>query len=47
MVANIGSIGLDETYPPLVPLSRVPLVVAMGAVRDEPVVEGGEVVAGK
>lgn len=47
MVTNIGSIGLDEAYPPLVPYSRVPMVVAMGAVRSEPVVEHGEVVAGK
>jgi pyruvate dehydrogenase E2 component (dihydrolipoamide acetyltransferase) len=47
MVTNIGSIGLDEAYAPLVPFSRVPIVVAMGAVRDEPVVEGGEVVPGK
>jgi pyruvate dehydrogenase E2 component (dihydrolipoamide acetyltransferase) len=47
MITNIGSIGLDEAYPPLVPLSRVPLVVAMGAVRDEPVVDDGEVVPGK
>lgn len=47
MVTNIGSIGLDEAYPPLVPYSRVPMIVAMGAVRDVPVVEDGEVVPGK
>lgn len=47
MVSNIGSIGLDEAYPPLVPYSRVPMVVAMGAVRDEPVVDGDKIVPGK
>jgi pyruvate/2-oxoglutarate dehydrogenase complex dihydrolipoamide acyltransferase (E2) component len=47
MITNIGSLGLDEAYPPLVPYSRVPLVVAVGAVTDEPVVERGEVVPGK
>ena len=47
MVTNIGSIGLDEAYAPLVPYSRVPMVVAMGAVRAEPVVEDGEVIAGQ
>jgi pyruvate/2-oxoglutarate dehydrogenase complex dihydrolipoamide acyltransferase (E2) component len=47
MITNIGSLGLDEAYPPLVPYSRVPLVVAVGAVTDEPVVEDGKVVPGK
>jgi pyruvate dehydrogenase E2 component (dihydrolipoamide acetyltransferase) len=47
MITNIGSLGLEEAYPPLVPYSRVPIVMAMGAVRDAPVVEDGRVVPGR
>lgn len=47
MITNIGSLGLQEAYVPLVPYSRVPIVLALGAVEDTPVVENGEVVAGK
>ena len=32
---------------PLVPYSRVPLLIALGAVQDAPVVEDGEIVVGK
>lgn len=47
MVTNIGSLGLEEAYVPLVPYSRVPLLLAMGEVRkvfvvgddDQPVVQ--------
>lgn len=47
MVTNIGSLGLDQAYVPLVPYSRVPILLAMGAIKDQPVVEDGEVVPGK
>jgi pyruvate dehydrogenase E2 component (dihydrolipoamide acetyltransferase) len=47
MVTNIGSLGLEEAFAPLVPYSRVPMVVAAGKVTDEPVVENGAVVPGK
>ncbi len=47
MITNIGSLGLSQAYVPLVPYSRVPLLVAMGAVEDRPVVEDGAVVPGK
>ena len=47
MITNIGSIGLDQAYVPLVPYARVPILLAVGAVRDVPVVEGGEIVPGK
>ena len=47
MVTNIGSLGLEEAYVPLVPYSRVPLLIALGAVKDEAVVENGEIVVGK
>lgn len=47
LVTNIGSLGLDVAYPPLVPYSRVPMVIAVGAVKDQPVVAAGAVVVGK
>ena len=47
MITNIGSLGLDEAYVPLVPYSRVPLLLAMGAVGDAPVVRGDSIVPGK
>lgn len=47
MITNIGSIGLDQAYVPLVPYARVPLLLALGAVREQPVAEGGKVVVGK
>jgi len=47
IVTNIGSLGLSEAYAPLMAYTRTPILLAVGAVRDEPVVEEGEVVAGK
>ncbi len=47
MITNIGSLGLSQAYVPLVPYSRVPLLVAMGAVEQVPVVEDGQVSVGK
>ncbi len=44
MVTNIGSLGLEAAYVPLVPYSRVPILLAMGAVKQAPVVVGGKVV---
>lgn len=47
MVTNVGSLGLEEAFVPLVPYSKVPLLLAVGAVQDEPVVEDGRVIAAK
>jgi pyruvate dehydrogenase E2 component (dihydrolipoamide acetyltransferase) len=47
MITNVGSLGLDMAYVPLVPYSKVPLLLALGAVRDQPVVDDGRVVPGK
>jgi pyruvate/2-oxoglutarate dehydrogenase complex dihydrolipoamide acyltransferase (E2) component len=47
MITNIGSLGLDTAYVPLVPYSRVPILIATGAVKDVPVVEEGKIVPGK
>lgn len=46
-ITNVGSLGLDMAFVPLVPYTRVPIFVAPGAVTDEPVVEDGRVVPGK
>jgi pyruvate dehydrogenase E2 component (dihydrolipoamide acetyltransferase) len=47
MITNIGTLGLDVAYVPLVPYSRVPMLIAAGAVKDVPVVENGAVVPAK
>ena len=47
VITNIGSLGLDMGYVPLVPYARVPIFVSPGVVRDEPVIEEGRVVPGK
>jgi pyruvate/2-oxoglutarate dehydrogenase complex dihydrolipoamide acyltransferase (E2) component len=46
-VTNVGSLGLDTAYVPLVPYTRVPIFCAVGLVRDVPVVDDGKVVPGK
>jgi pyruvate/2-oxoglutarate dehydrogenase complex dihydrolipoamide acyltransferase (E2) component len=47
MITNIGSLGLDKAYVPLVPYSRVPILVAVGAVKEAPIVEDGAIKVGK
>ncbi len=39
MVTNVGSLGLDTAYVPLVPYSHVPLLLALGSVKKVPVVD--------
>jgi pyruvate/2-oxoglutarate dehydrogenase complex dihydrolipoamide acyltransferase (E2) component len=47
VVSSLGSLGLESAFIPLVAYSRAPIVIAAGAVVDEPVVEQGRVVPGK
>jgi pyruvate/2-oxoglutarate dehydrogenase complex dihydrolipoamide acyltransferase (E2) component len=47
MITNIGTLGLDVAYVPLVPYSKVPILLATGAVKEQPVVDGGELRVGK
>jgi pyruvate/2-oxoglutarate dehydrogenase complex dihydrolipoamide acyltransferase (E2) component len=47
MITNIGALGLEAAYVPLIPYSRVPLIVALGAVKEVPLVENGKIVVGK
>ena len=44
MITNVGALGLEEAYVPLVPYSRVPLLLALGAIREVPVARNGRVV---
>lgn len=44
MITNVGSLGLDFAFAPLVPFARVPMVIAIGRVLERPVVEQGAVV---
>jgi pyruvate dehydrogenase E2 component (dihydrolipoamide acetyltransferase) len=42
MITNIGSLGLDMAFAPLVPYSRVPLLVAVGATAERVVAHQGQ-----
>jgi pyruvate dehydrogenase E2 component (dihydrolipoamide acetyltransferase) len=46
-ITNVGSLGLDVAYVPLVPYTNTPIFIAPGAVLDQPVVEDGKVIPGK
>ena len=46
-ITNVGSLGLDIAYVPLVPYTNTPIFIAPGAVLDMPVIEDGKVVRGK
>ncbi|WP_377639196.1 2-oxo acid dehydrogenase subunit E2 [Oryzobacter terrae] len=43
-VSNVGTLGLEEAFLAPVPFARVPVYLAIGAVRERPVVVGTEVV---
>jgi pyruvate dehydrogenase E2 component (dihydrolipoamide acetyltransferase) len=47
MLTNIGGLGLVEAFVPIAPYSRVPLILALGAVTDKAIVRDGQVVAAK
>lgn len=47
MITNVGSLGLDVAYVPLVPYSRVPILLAVGAVKERALVDDGKIVVGK
>lgn len=44
LLTNIGSLGLEQGFAALIPSTRIPMVVAMGAVQRKPVVRGDEIV---
>lgn len=43
MITNIGVLGLEAAYVPIVPYSRVPILLALGAVKQVPAVVDGAV----
>ncbi len=43
MITSIGTLGLDQAFVPLVPYSRVPLLLAVGAVKQTPIVVDGQI----
>ena len=46
MISNLGQMGIDNAYIPLVPYTKVPVVLAIGLLKPRPVVRGdGQVVA--
>ncbi|HND31785.1 MAG TPA: 2-oxo acid dehydrogenase subunit E2, partial [Myxococcota bacterium] len=47
VITSVGMMGLDEGFAPPTPFARVPLLVLVGAVRDAPVVQDGQVVVSK
>jgi pyruvate dehydrogenase E2 component (dihydrolipoamide acetyltransferase) len=47
MITNIGSLGLDFALAPLVPYSRTPCVLTLGAIRESPIVKNGAVEVGQ
>ena len=46
-ISNLGTLGLESGMAALVPYSRCPMAITVGAVRDEAVVKGNKVVPGK
>ncbi len=47
MITSVGSLGLDEGLVPLVPYSRIPLLIAIGTIREQPIVKNHQIVVGK
>nr|WP_254623640.1 2-oxo acid dehydrogenase subunit E2 [Myxococcus sp. CA033] len=47
VVTSLGSLGLERGFVATVPYTRVPLILAPGAVRSVPVVDAGELVPGR
>jgi pyruvate dehydrogenase E2 component (dihydrolipoamide acetyltransferase) len=43
MITNVGGLGVDMALVPLVPYSRVPLIISVGAIREKPWVVDGQV----
>ena len=43
-VTSVGSLGISEAFAPLSPITRTPIVLAVGKVEDKPVVRDGAIV---
>jgi pyruvate/2-oxoglutarate dehydrogenase complex dihydrolipoamide acyltransferase (E2) component len=44
LITNIGSLGLEQGFAALVPSTRIPMVIAVGAVQEKAIVREGSVV---
>ena len=42
MITNVGTFNIEVAYPPFPPILRVPIMIALSSIRDEAVVEEGE-----
>lgn len=47
IITSVGMMGLDEGFAPPTPFARVPLLVLVGAVREVPAVQDGQIVIAK
>lgn len=47
MITNIGALGLDMAFVPIAPYTRIPLIFAIGALKEKPVLKDGAVVPGR
>jgi pyruvate/2-oxoglutarate dehydrogenase complex dihydrolipoamide acyltransferase (E2) component len=47
MISNVGSLGIEMAFAPLVDFTRTPLLLAVGAVFEDTKVVDGEIVADK
>lgn len=47
MITYVGSLGIDHAFAPIAPYTRIPMVVAVGAVRSRPVAVDGRCVVRK
>ncbi|TNF60658.1 MAG: 2-oxo acid dehydrogenase [Deltaproteobacteria bacterium] len=45
IVTSVGVLGITEAFPPLLTFTRVPAILAVGAVEEKPGVRNGQVVA--
>ena len=45
MITSVGMFGLDEAFAPHTPFARVPVIVLIGAIRETPIVEDGQIVS--
>ncbi len=47
MITYVGALGIDAAFAPIAPYTRIPMVVAVGAVRKRPVAVNGRCVVRK
>jgi pyruvate/2-oxoglutarate dehydrogenase complex dihydrolipoamide acyltransferase (E2) component len=44
IVTSIGMLGVDSAFVPFTPFARTPILVVIGAIKDQPVVRNGQIV---